>query len=209
MIFLITAGPTIEAIDPVRFLSNHSSGKMGYALASAALQKKHRVLLVTGPTHIAPPKGAIIYQVKSALEMYKTVLKLAPKANIIIKAAAVADYRPAKVASVKIKKTKAHLTLKLVKNPDILSSLGKKKKKDQILVGFAAETDHVLKNGLEKMERKNCDWMIVNNVAKKGIGFNSDANEVTLFSKYGQKIPLKKTSKKKIAELILQNILSV
>jgi phosphopantothenoylcysteine decarboxylase / phosphopantothenate---cysteine ligase len=207
MIFLITAGPTIEAIDPVRYLSNHSSGKMGYALAASALKKKHQVILVTGPTHIAPPKRAVVYQVKTALEMYKTVLKLAPKADVIIKSAAVADYRPVKVASLKIKKKNKNLILKLVKNPDILLALGKKKKKNQILVGFSAETDHVMQNGLDKMKRKNCDWMVVNNVAKKDIGFNSDLNEATLFSKAGQKILFRKTSKKQLASLLINTIL--
>lgn len=206
--FLITAGPTQEPLDPVRYLSNYSSGKMGYALARAALQRGHRVILITGPTALVPPKGARVIRVTTAGEMYRQVMRHYKKAHVIFKVAAVADYRPAKVSKQKIKKTKKNETLKLVRNPDILKALGRKVKKNQILVGFAAETKNGLVNAKKKLSEKKCDWIILNQVNQKGIGFNSDTNQVTLLSQKGQIWPLKRATKKRLAGQILTKILS-
>lgn len=204
---LISAGPTIEDLDPVRFLSNRSTGKMGYALAEAALKSGHKVTLVSGPTALTPPPGCRVFAVRSAKQMASVIQKQFPKANVIIKTAAVSDYRPVKIVKKKIKKQNAKLFLELKRNPDILKSLGKKKKNHQILVGFAAETHSLLKNALKKMKEKKLDWLVVNDVSKKETGFAKDHNEVTLLSKKGLKIPLAKDTKKNIARKILKYIL--
>lgn len=201
-VFLITAGPTREAIDPVRYLSNHSSGKMGYELARAAL-KKGSVILISGPTSLTPPKGVIFIPVISALDMYKEVMKNYRKADVIIKVAAVADYRPVTVSKQKIKKTKNVLTIKLVKNPDILMELGHKKRKNQILVGFAAETNKPLDYAQKKLKQKKCDFVVVNDVSRKDIGFGSDQNQVVLLSRSGSKLSLGKQSKYALASKII------
>lgn len=205
--FLITAGPTQEPLDPVRYLSNYSSGKMGYALATAAKKKGHQVILISGPTSLPIPKGVKLIRVKTAREMYRAVFKLFSKADVIIKTAAVADYRPLHVASQKIKKTGKSISIKLVPNPDILKQLGQKKKKHQLLVGFAAETKNSLQNARKKLIQKNCDWIVLNDVGKPGIGFGSDQNEVTLLPCKGKPIRLARASKKKIASEILNIIL--
>jgi phosphopantothenoylcysteine decarboxylase/phosphopantothenate--cysteine ligase len=207
MRILITAGPTREAIDPVRYLSNHSSGKMGYALAAAAQKMGHHVMLISGPTALKPPPHVEFVPIISAQDMFQAVMKNYKSADVMIKVAAVADYRPQVVAKQKIKKTKNVLNLKLVKNPDILRELGKKKKLKQILVGFAAETRNSLAFAREKLKSKNCDWMIVNDVAKKGIGFGSNENAVTLLNKDGTSQKLPKNSKQKIAQQILKLLL--
>jgi phosphopantothenoylcysteine decarboxylase/phosphopantothenate--cysteine ligase len=204
---LISAGPTREPIDPVRYLSNHSSGKMGYAIAQAALEAGHCVTLVTGPTALKAPLGCEVIQIETANDMHKAMLKKFPKADVTIMVAAVADYRPETVAAQKIKKTKDTLTLKLVKNPDILKALGQKKKKKQILVGFAAETQNAIAYGQKKLKEKKLDWIAVNNVAKKGIGFGSEENEVTLLSAKGEQKTLKQNQKNLIAKKILEVIL--
>ncbi len=203
--FLITAGPTQESLDPVRYLSNHSSGKMGYALAKAALIKGHRVTLISGPTALTPPKKAVTIPVVSALEMFKAVMKTYRSADVIIKVAAVADYRPQTISKQKIKKSKDTLMLKLIKNPDILKTLGKKKKSGQLLVGFAAETHQDLAFGRAKLKEKKCDWIIVNNVGRKDIGFSSENNEVTLLSK-NTSLHLNKMPKQRLANLIIQHL---
>lgn len=203
---LITAGPTQEPLDPVRYLSNRSSGKMGYALAEAAHKKGHAVILISGPTIIPQPKGVKIISVETAKQMYKAVFKYFKKADVIIKTAAVADYHPAIQAKQKIKKEKNTLMLRLVKNPDILKELGRKKNPNQILVGFAAETEHLIQNAKKKLIQKNCDWIVANRVGKKETGFNSDWNQVTLISKTGRLIRLQKTPKKKLAPLILKKL---
>lgn len=204
---LITAGPTQEPLDPVRYLTNHSSGKMGYAIARAALLQGCRVILISGPVALSPPAGVRCIHVQTARQMLASVLKYYKKANIIFKVAAVADYTPQKSSGQKIKKTKKRLSLLLVKTPDILATLGQRKKAGQILVGFAAETQNILKNAQKKLRQKNCDWMIVNNVAKKGIGFGADDNQVSLIGKNGENIRLAKMSKAHLAQKILKIIL--
>lgn len=206
MNFLITAGPTEEPIDPVRYLSNRSSGKMGYALAKAARRMGHRVLLVSGPTSLSSPNGIKRIMVTTALEMHRVVMKNFKSADVIMKVAAVADYRPMRPAKKKIKKTGMGMTLKLVPNPDILKELGRKKRKNQLLVGFAAETDRGLPNAAKKLREKKCDWIVLNNVSKKGTGFGSDQNEVTLLSRNGRILPLGRASKEILASRIVRII---
>jgi phosphopantothenoylcysteine decarboxylase/phosphopantothenate--cysteine ligase len=203
---LISAGPTREPIDPVRYLSNFSSGKMGYALAQAAMQIGD-VTLVTGPVALNPPRGCRVIPVLTAKEMLTAMTKEFKNADITIMVAAVADYRPAIVARQKIKKTKGTLTLKLIKNPDVLKTLGARKKANQILVGFAAETKNVLAYGKKKLREKNLDWIVINNVAKKGIGFGSDDNEIILVGRDEQILKMRKAAKTHVAELILAAIL--
>jgi phosphopantothenoylcysteine decarboxylase/phosphopantothenate--cysteine ligase len=203
MKILITAGPTREKIDPVRFISNYSSGKMGYALAEAASKGGHTVTLVSGPVALVPPKSVRTVQVESAAEMACEVRRFAKSADLIIMAAAVADYAPANFAREKIKKKKAVLSIKLKKTEDILASLGKNKKKGQLLVGFAAETSDLIRNAESKLERKNLDWIVANEVGKKDRGFSSDNNAATLISKDGKRIKLLLQSKKSLAKKIL------
>lgn len=197
--FLITAGPTREPLDPVRYLTNRSSGKMGYALANAAVKAGHKVTLISGPTSLAPPKKVHFFSVTTADEMKKEVLKFFKKADVIIKSAAVADYKPAKIENKKIKKNKGVIYLKLNKNIDILKLLGSRKKSSQTLVGFAAETDHCVENALAKLQRKKCDLLVLNDVSQKGIGFDSENNQVTLFSKTAPPVSFKKMTKQKLA----------
>ncbi len=205
---LITAGPTQEPIDPVRYLSNRSSGKMGYALAQAAQKKGHQVILISGPTNLKPPVKVRLIPVTTALQMHQEVLKNFKQADVIIKTAAVADWRPARFSRHKIKKDRKNLNLKLIPNPDMLKTLGKIKRKNQLLVGFAAETHNPLLHARQKLIQKKCDWIILNNVSRKGIGFESDYNQVTLLSHNGQTISLPRMTKKKLASKILEVILS-
>lgn len=205
---LITAGPTMEPIDPVRYISNHSSGKMGYAIAKACA-KKYKVILITGPTSIQPPRGCHVISVTTAREMRSEVLKHFSKADIIFKVAAVADYRVKKKASKKLKKDKNSLSLELVKNPDILKELGKKKKPHQTLVGFAAETHRGVTYAKKKLKEKNLDWIVLNEISKKNQGFGSSLNEVTLIAADGRKVHIPKTQKTKIAELILKAVTNI
>lgn len=205
---LISAGPTREAIDPVRYLSNHSSGKMGYALAEAAAKQGHVVTLVSGPTALTVPVGVNFVSVTTALEMRRALFNYAKKADVILMVAAVADYHVAKIAKQKIKKKSATLTLKLIKNPDILSELGQRKKNHQTLVGFAAETNKHISHAQKKLRTKNLDWIVLNDVANKKIGFGSDENAVTLLSREGEKIVFKKENKKILAQKILRRIVS-
>lgn len=202
---LITAGPTQEPIDPVRYISNHSSGKMGLALACQATKMGHEVLFIHGPIALEIPKAFKSIDVISASEMRQVVLKNASKHDIIIMTAAVADYRIQKPSLQKIKKTRQTLTLKLLKNPDILKELGRKKKKGQILVGFAAETQNLKQYAFKKLQEKNCDYIVANNVARPDIGFGSNENEVWLISA-NQNILFEKTTKAKIAQKILKRV---
>lgn len=204
---LITAGPTQEPIDPVRYLSNRSSGKMGYALAEAAQKRGHRVILISGPVSLSCPARVKLILVTTALDMYKEVMKHFRASDVIIKTAAVADWRPARFSGKKIKKGQKTLNLKLIPNPDILKRVGKIKGKNQLLVGFAAETDRPLFHAQQKLLQKKCDWIVLNDVSQKGIGFESDQNQVTLLSRGGQKINLPRMSKKKLAKKILEVIL--
>lgn len=201
---LITAGPTREAIDPIRFITNHSSGKMGYALAEAALERGASVTLVSGPTNLEPPRGADLIRVNTAQQMYEAVLEHFDDAHIVIKTAAVADYRPAVRQKEKIKKGES-LTLELVPNPDILATLGKRKKQ-QILIGFAAETNNLEQNALRKLKQKNLDFIVANNVTQEGAGFNTDTNQVQIFFAGGDSKCLELMSKKELAGCLLQEV---
>lgn len=183
MKILITAGPTREAIDPVRFLTNRSSGKMGYAIADAAVHAGHQVLLVSGPTNLDVPAGVDFIPVESAAEMHEVVARYLPKMEAAIFAAAVADYTPAKVADQKIKKDGDTFSLELVKTKDILGSARKEMGFEGFLVGFAAETENLEINARKKLERKDCDLIVANDVSRTDIGFDSDENEVLLVFK--------------------------
>lgn len=196
---LITAGPTQEKIDEVRFISNYSSGKTGYALAAEALKRGARVELISGPTSLNPPQGVNITYVKTAEEMRKACLKLFPEADITIMAAAVADYRPAKVFSGKLKKSQRPVQLELVENPDILKELSLKRKEGQLLIGFAAETKDLLKNAETKLREKKLDLLVANLVGE-GKGFGEDFNKVTFLFPNGEKQELPLLSKEKISE---------
>lgn len=206
---LITAGPTYESIDAVRFVGNHSSGKMGYALAEVCVQLGAGVTLVSGPVSIAVPAGVKKnIAVKSADEMFRATTKQFPKADITIMAAAVADYKPSKVFSGKIKKTEAALSITLEKTKDILSELGKRKKKNQLLVGFALETENEIANAQQKLKSKNLDMVILNSLNHKGAGFGTDTNQVTVLFKSGKKKELPLKMKSEIAHDIIHLILS-
>ncbi len=177
---LITAGPTVEAIDPVRFLTNRSSGKMGYALAAAAVKRGHSVLLISGPSALELPEGVDFLPIESAAEMYQAVESQITKHDIAIFAAAVADYTPTTVADQKIKKTGNEMTISLTRTKDILGSAREVMGFEGTLIGFAAETENVIENARGKCLRKNCDLVIANDVSRNDIGFDSSENEVTL-----------------------------
>lgn len=179
---LVTAGPTIEEIDPVRYITNHSSGKMGYAIAKAAYNLGANVTLVTGPTSLPTPYGIDVVNVKSAQEMFDTVEQLYQEEDYLICAAAVGDYGPTKKENQKIKKSKSTYKLELTKNPDILAYIGEHKT-HQTICGFAMETQDVMSNALTKFEKKNCDLLVVNDLFEAGAGFKNDTNKVTLITK--------------------------
>lgn len=202
---LITAGGTREPLDPVRYIGNRSSGKMGYALAAAAAARGAEVLLVSGPTNLPVPQGVAIVNVESAQEMRNAVLAEYPDADIVIKAAAVADYRSVAQAEHKIKKNDETLTILLEKNPDILAELGRLKTK-QILIGFAAETEQLVTYATEKLNRKNADMIVANNVMLPDAGFNTDTNIVKLLYRDGRMEDLPKMEKTKLAGIILDKI---
>lgn len=205
--FLITAGSTREPLDPVRFLSNRSSGKMGYELAAEALGRGAEVALVSGPTSLIPPAKADLIKVETAEEMAQEVLKRFPQADALIMAAAVSDFKFASVASQKIKKQKAAKKIELVQTEDILASLSRKRKRGKkIVVGFAAETENVAANALKKLKEKKLDLIIANDVSQEGIGFDSDSNQVTLIDKEGGVFESEKLSKREISRLILDKI---
>jgi phosphopantothenoylcysteine decarboxylase/phosphopantothenate--cysteine ligase len=200
---LITAGPTREKIDPVRYLTNRSSGRMGYALAEAALRRGARVLLVSGPTSITPPGAAELTRVESAEEMRDAVMKLLPQATIVIKTAAVSDYRAKNAAGQKIKR-KGPMTLELESTPDILKELSAKRT-SQILVGFAAETENVLENARQKLLAKNLDLIVVNDVSREGVGFDSDRNAVTIIARE-EVVDVPETTKWEVAQRVLDQV---
>jgi len=200
---LITAGPTREKIDPVRYLTNRSSGRMGYALAEAAVRRGARVLLVSGPTSLTPPGAAEVTQVESTEEMRDAILKLLPQASVVIKTAAVSDYRPKAAAPQKIKR-KGAMTLELEPTPDILKELSLKKNA-QIVVGFAAETENVLENARQKLVSKNLDAIVVNDVSREGVGFDSDRNAVTIISR-DEVVEVPETTKWEVAQRVLDQI---
>lgn len=201
---LITAGPTQEPIDPVRFISNRSSGKMGYAIAEAARQRGAHVVLVSGPIHLTPPQGAEVIPVRTAQEMRKAVLDRLEPASIIIKSAAVSDYYVSEVPKQKLKKTATRLSLELDPTPDILAEVGQRKG-DRLLIGFAAETQNLAEEARRKLLSKKCD-MVVANLVGDGLGFESDNNEVDIITQTGQTIHAGPASKREIAEKILDQI---
>jgi len=202
---LVTAGPTHEFLDPVRFLSNRSSGKMGYELAREALRRKARVILISGPTSIFPPPQAEFVRVETAGEMEKEALKRYPQADIVVMAAAVSDFKFARVSPQKIKKKAVPLSLELTATPDILGKIGLKKK-GKFLVGFAAETENMEARALKKIKEKNLDLIIANNVREEGIGFDSDYNRVSIIPAKGKIVRTEKLSKSEISRLIWNEI---
>ena len=205
---LVTAGPTCEDIDPVRFLTNRSSGKMGYALAEAALRRGARTILVSGPTDLPVPNGAEWIPVRSTEEMRRAVAERSSDATVVIMAAAVADYRPAAAMTQKIKRVAERLTLELEPTPDILAELGRRKG-NQVLVGFAAETGQVAENARAKLKSKAADMIVANDVTQEGAGFDTDTNIVTLFLRDTREIPLPKMSKFDVANRILDQVLEI
>lgn len=202
---LVTAGPTQEELDPVRFLTNRSSGKMGFAVAKAAYRRGAEVILVSGPSACEAPIGVSWVPVRSAEEMYHAVLKTYPKATVVVMAAAVSDFRPAKREARKIKKGEGGLRLLLEKTPDILQELGKRKE-NQILIGFAAETESLIENAQAKRVKKNLDLIIVNDVSRSDIGFQSDQNEVKCIRRDGRVQELPLMTKEDLAHKILDQI---
>ena len=206
---LVTAGATRERLDPVRFLSNDSSGKMGFALAEAARDRGAEVTLVKGSTTAALPSGIRTVQIESALDLLETMKKEAPDHEIVIQAAAVADYRPAESSDIKIKKKAGEsLVLVLEENPDVAKAIGALKRENQTFVGFAAETDHVQKHAKEKLISKRLDMIVANDVTKPGAGFNTDTNIAALITTDGtEELPL--MSKRDLADRILDRILTL
>lgn len=205
---LVTAGPTQEAIDPVRFITNHSSGKMGYAIARMAMLRGAEVTLVTGPTALTPPPFVEVVPITDAASLFHEVTKRAPDQDMVIKAAAVADYRPAHVSQEKVKKSDSDLKLELERTEDTLQYLGDHKRKGQLLCGFAMETSHVEERAMEKLMRKNLDLIVANNVKVAGAGFGTDTNVVTLISRRDSR-SLERMSKEKVAMRILDRLLEI
>jgi len=203
---LVTAGPTREAIDPVRYITNHSTGKMGYAVARAAAMRGAKVTLVSGPTEIAPPPFVEVVDVVSAEDMFQAVTSRASKQDIIIKTAAVADYRPAVVATEKVKKKDGEMSIHLERTKDILAYLGANKREGQFLCGFSMETENMLENSVAKLVKKNLDMVIANNLKVEGAGFGTNTNVVTVITrKGGEALPM--MSKDDVADKILDAII--
>ncbi|MBN1380685.1 MAG: bifunctional phosphopantothenoylcysteine decarboxylase/phosphopantothenate--cysteine ligase CoaBC [Deltaproteobacteria bacterium] len=202
---LVTAGPTQEAFDPVRFITNHSSGKMGYAVAVMARRRGADVTLISGPTTLAAPRGVRCVSVKSAREMRDAVMEHLEKATVVIKAAAVADYRPASRSDSKIKKSEGTLNMSLERNPDIIAEIGKNKGQ-RVLIGFAMETDNLFENAAEKLTRKNMDLIIANDLNQEGAGFQTDTNVITMLDPNGGKETLPLMDKMDVADRILDRV---
>ncbi|MCM3113989.1 bifunctional phosphopantothenoylcysteine decarboxylase/phosphopantothenate--cysteine ligase CoaBC [Neobacillus sp. MER 74] len=205
---VVTAGPTREKIDPVRFISNHSTGKMGYALAEEAKRQGAHVVLVSGPVNLTASLGIEVVKVESAEEMYNAVLESYSKADVVIKTAAVADYRPKITYDHKVKKQSGDSSIELERTKDILMELGKRKR-NQVLVGFAAETDNVEEYARKKLTAKNADIIVANNVKAEGAGFGTDTNIVTLYKRSGNAIELPLMSKSNVAKMIIEEITSL
>jgi phosphopantothenoylcysteine decarboxylase/phosphopantothenate--cysteine ligase len=203
---LVTAGPTCEDLDPVRFISNRSSGKMGYSVAEAAARRGAKVVLISGPTALETPEGVERTDVRTAEEMLRAVRARFPSASIAIFAAAVADYRPAEPATAKIKRKNEALTIRLEPNPDVLATMAKEKG-DRLVVGFAAETDHVAENARKKLTQKNADLIVANDVTAEGAGFDVETNVVTIFSRDALDLPLPRMTKAEVAQRILDEVL--
>jgi len=205
---LVTAGPTEEPLDPVRFVSNRSSGKMGYALAEAAAKRGAHVILISGPVHIPEPTGVQVIHVRTALDMRSAVMEHLKDATIVVKSAAVADYHMSNVPKNKLKKTATRMSLELDPTPDILAELGRKKG-DRLLIGFAAETENLIESARTKLESKNCDMVVANLVNQEGTGFEADENEVVLVLRTGESIPLERAPKREIADRIFDQVLKL
>ena len=199
MRFLITAGPTREPIDPVRYLSNRSSGKMGYAIAEAAIEGGHDVVLISGPVNMTRPRGAAVISVSTSDEMFNALQQQAGGCDVLVMSAAVADYKPAKVLASKIKKRGTNISLELVLTRDILASLPKRRQ--YLVVGFAAETENVEANAIKKLQEKNCDIIVANDAR---IAMESNENEVTVLFRGGEKIKISRASKKIIARELIK-----
>lgn len=204
---LVTAGPTVENIDPVRYMTNRSSGKMGYAIAEKAAKWGAEVTLISGPTQLEAPKGVNRIMVESTVDMFNAVMAEEAKQDIFIKTAAVADYRPAVLSDTKIKKKEGELTLTLTLNPDILKTLGEMKR-DRVLVGFAAETNNVVEYAKQKIDKKNLDFIVANDVSKTDAGFGSDNNRVTLIDHELKEESYELMPKDRVAEIILTKALT-
>ena len=205
---LLTAGPTQEPLDAVRYITNRSSGKMGYALAQEAAERGARVILISGPVNLPEPKGIEVIHVQTAFEMRQAVMDRLDESTIIVKAAAVADYHRADAPRNKVKKTAARMSLELDPTPDILAEIGRKRG-DRLLVGFAAETENLLDEAKRKLESKNCDMIVGNLVSQEGVGFDSDENEVLLVTRTGEAIPVRRASKKAIAGRIFDEMIKL
>jgi phosphopantothenoylcysteine decarboxylase/phosphopantothenate--cysteine ligase len=206
---LVTAGPTQEPWDGVRYLSNMSSGKMGYALAEASRRRGARVILVSGPTHLDPPAGAEVEHVRTAEQMAQAVLHHFEQATVTLMAAAVADFRPAEVHAGKVKKKDGIPTLRLEPTPDILAMIALRRRPGQVVVGFAAETENMLANATAKLHQKRLDLIVANDVLQEGAGFDSDTNIVTLVFPDGRSKPLEKMSKLDVAQRILDEVVAI
>lgn len=206
---LVTAGGTHEPLDPVRFIGNRSSGKMGYAVAEAAQARGAEVILVSGPTALDRPQGVQFVSVETTKEMFDAVMDVFDSVDVVIKAAAVADYRPKICAEQKIKKNDSEFTVVLEKNPDILFCLGQNKKEGQILVGFAAETNDLIKYAKQKIEKKNLDMIVANDVTAKGAGFNVDTNIVKLLYPSGAIEECQQMTKREVADIILNKVVEM
>lgn len=202
---VVTAGPTREKVDPVRFMTNYSTGKMGYALAEEAVQAGAKVVLISGPVQLQPPSGVQFIAIESAKEMYEAVLTHFADANVVIKSAAVADYRPKIIHEQKMKKGSGDFYIELERTKDILFELGQRKE-NQLLVGFAAETEKVAENATKKLVSKNADMIIANNITESGAGFGTDTNKVTIYKRNGTQVNLPTMSKHEVARHILKEV---
>ena len=207
-VVVVTAGPTCEDIDPVRYITNRSSGKMGYELAAASQKRGAKTILVSGPSHLESPPHVEFVSVRSASEMREKVFIYWPECTVLIKAAAVADFRPKQVAPQKLKKAGQGRCLELVPTPDILSEVGRLKER-RILVGFAAETESVLDNAGKKLREKNLDFVVVNDITQEGVGFDSDTNAVTILTRDGREIHISKRPKRDVANEILDQVVAL
>lgn len=206
MSILVTAGPTREKIDPIRFISNYSSGLFGYEIAKEARRRGHRVFLISGPTTIEAPQGIRLIRVESGIEMERAVKREAPKYDCVIMAAAVSDWRIERVSKNKIKRGRAVSTLKLVENPDILYELGKRKKKGRILVGFALETENLAKNALKKLKKKNLDLIVANRQYKNRDAFGDNYIDILLIDNLGNRAAYRRKSKQDLAKIVLDKV---
>jgi phosphopantothenoylcysteine decarboxylase/phosphopantothenate--cysteine ligase len=205
---IVTAGPNWEPLDPVRFISNRSTGKMGFALARVARRRGAEVTLISGPTALSPPHGVRFCRVQTALEMQQAVLEYYPQATVVVSAAAVADYRPAQIAPQKVKKGAGKVVMELVRNPDILAELGQQKG-DRFLIGFATETEEVLQNAVQKLRSKNLDLIVANDVTQEGAGFAHDTNVVTLIGRDERIESLPLMSKEDVAHAVYDRLLAM